>query len=232
MKLIYIITAILVLIALGMWWLSRLALALLQPPSRITLTPAKEIAWCEKALEAYRPVLESLGFDEIGTFRVSETKGFVLTAFTQTFQGICAVVYDHPVAGKFVDMVSVGEDERSMTVSSAPAGEELDQPPGHEKIFDKTLGPRELYDLLLRRRPEGPYKRFDASNFVIEFETAYAKEMDWRLDRGGVTEEEVRRSAEIVGVTSEKKIRDTTEELQKQYAEQKEELEAQTTSER
>jgi hypothetical protein len=52
------------------------------------------------------------------------------------------------------------------------------------------------------------------------FEKAYADEMDWRAGRGGVTVDEVRRSAEATGRTfSEPQIQEATHSLQRKYAE-------------
>jgi hypothetical protein len=133
-------------------------------------------------------------------------------------------VYEHPIAGVFVDFFTVNEDDQSLTVSNAPAGEELDTPPGHEKLVEKNLALGDMYDLLLRKRPRGRYRRFDAKNFPEEFARAYAKEMDWRMERGGVTEDEVRRSAAAAGVASEEKIQQTTRKLQEDYARKRESL--------
>jgi len=224
LKLLVIISLILAVATSGVAWVVRYIQSLLKTPSRVTVVSIDPGAGTIRTIERHWPLLESLGFESIGTYRVPEIRGLVITAFAQNFQGVCSVLYEHPLAGTFADMFALNENDESLTVSSAPAGEELDQPPGHEKIIDSSLELREMYDLTLNRRPEGPFKRFTSENFAGEFEKAYAKEMDWRINRGGVTEEEVRRSAEKIGITSEKNIQKATEQLQQEYAEKKEEL--------
>ncbi len=162
----------------------------------------------------------SLGFTKIGAFRVVEMPGLVLTAFTNKNQAVCAVIYEHPIIGCFVDMFSENEEGLGLTVSNAPAGQALDQPPGREKIIDKTLTVQNIYDRLLKRRPPSPYKRVEASNFVEVFQTEYAEEMDWRMKRGGVTREEAGRIAQNMGITSEETVAQAAEVFRKQYTEE------------
>jgi len=219
LRILIIISAIVVAIIAVVRFVKSKLSGLMDPPPRIHLVPDRKAPGCSrKDMERYKPFLESHGFDEIGVFRVPEIAGLVLTAYTQPYQMVSAVVYRHPFVGCFVDLFSENEHERSLTVTNTPYGEELDYPPGREKLFDKSMAMPDMYDHLLRHRPSGPHRRIDASNFVAEFETAYAKEMDWRVDRGGATEEEVRRSAEIMGVTSEEAIQKTTQKIQEQYA--------------
>ncbi len=213
-----VISAIVLVIAGFIRYLIQKFSYLFNPPLRIHLVPEAAGKGRSKVFEQHRRELDSRSFDEIGTFRIPEMSGLMLTAFTQPYQNVCAVVYNHPIVGCFIDMFSENEESRSLTVSSAPLGEELDQPPGREKIIDKTLTVSDLYDLILKDRPAGPHKRIDASNFVVEFQAAYAKEMDWRVNRGGVTEEEVRRSAQVMGIASDKTVRKATEKLRDQYA--------------
>jgi hypothetical protein len=191
---------------------------LLKPPLRIQLVSVDDAAEGRFA-ESHRRELEFLGFNPIGTYRVREMPGVTLVAFTQSFKAVCAVVYRHPLAGVFIDMCSMTEEGRGLTVTNAPAGGNLDQPPGREKIFEPKAALRKLYDRLLSDRPAGPYQRVDASNFVRVFEAEYEREMTWRQGRGGVTEDEVRREAHALGIHSERTIQQATQNLREQYRE-------------
>ena len=192
--------------------------ALLKPPLRIQLVPVDDRAKGHFA-ESHRRELESLGFTPIGIYSVREMPGVVLVAFAQSSQSLCAVVYRHPIAGVFSDMCCITQDDRSLTVTNAPAGANLDHKPGHDKDYVTKASIRQLYDRALTQRPTGPYKRLDVSNFARFFEDAYAREMDWRKSRGGVTKEEVRREAHTMGIRSEKTIDQATEKLHQQYDE-------------
>ena len=222
MKVLVIITAIVTAVAVAMWQLVRKFSGLLNPPLRVHLVPDNAGNGAKRReMRHHGKELDAHGFEEIGTFRIPEIAGLTLKAYTQPCQNVCAVVYNHPLAGCFVDIFSENEREQSLTVTNAPVGGELDQPPGREKVFDKSMKVDDMYDYLLRRRPSGPHKQIDETNFVEEFQAAYAEEMDWRLKRGGVTQEEVRRSAGVIGVKSEKAIMHTTEKLRRQYAEKR-----------
>ena len=210
--------AALILILIARFVLPRVV-KVMTPPARVRLVAARASAAHARDLKSRVPGLEACGFRSIGTYRVDPMRGVVLTAFAHSEQSLCAVVYSHPLVNSFVDMISKTEDDRSLTVTTAPAGQELDQPPGHEKIFDPKLSIAQMYDLVLRRRPRGTHEQWNADNFAVKFETAYAKEMNWRRSRGGVTHDEVRRVAASTGSkATEQQIGEATRKLQEQYA--------------
>ena len=126
MKILIIIAAILTAVAVGMWLLVRKFSGLLNPPLRVHVVPENSGNGCmRREMQKYGQDLDAQGFEEIGTFRIPEIAGLVLTAYTQPYQSVCAVVYNHPLAGCFVDIFSENERGQSLTVSNAPAGEEL-----------------------------------------------------------------------------------------------------------
>lgn len=192
--------------------------ALLKPPLRIQLVPVDDRAKGRFA-DYHRRELESLGFTPIGIFDVREMPGVTLVASTQPSESVCAVVYRHPIAGVFSDVICVTADGRSLTVTSAPAGANLDHQPGHDKVYMFKASIKKMYDRLMEQRPAGPYKRIDASNFMRVFEDAYAREMEWRKSRGGPTQDEVRREAHAMGIRSEKAIEKATDKLRERYKE-------------
>lgn len=188
-----------------------------KPPLAIHLVPIDRSKG--NFADEQRRELESMGFTVIGVFSVPEMRGVSLVAFSNPAKSMCAVVYRHPLAGVFMDMVSMTEDDRGLTVTNAPLGGNLDQPPGRAKVVVADGTVRQLYDRLLTERPQGTHRRLDASNFVRVFESEYAREMEWRAKRGGPTREEVRREAQAMGITSEKTIEKATDRLRKQYSE-------------
>lgn len=190
------------------------------PPPRIHLAPTQAGGRHAGAVAKYGKELEGCGFRKIGTYRPDPMKGIVLTAFGNPRESLCAIVYTHQVAGSFVDVVAKSESGRTFTATTAPAGQELDHREGHEKVYDKSMSVAAMVDLVLKRRPEGPWASWAHGNFVSQFEKAYADEMDWRAGRGGVTSDEVRRVAEAGGhKVSEGDILKATHKIQKEYAE-------------
>jgi hypothetical protein len=192
--------------------------AILKPPLRIQLVPVDDRAKGRFA-DYHRRELESLGFTPIGIYDVREMPGVTLVAFTQASESVCAVVYRHPIAGVFSDVICVTEERRSLTVTNAPAGANLDHQPGHDKVYMVKASMKQLYDRLMEQRPSGPYKRIDSSNFMRVFEDAYAREMEWRKSRGGPTRDEVRREAHAMGIHSEKTIEKAADKLRGRYRE-------------
>jgi hypothetical protein len=195
------------------------------PPPRIHLLPVGATGMHALNLDRYARELESRGFARLGTYRVDRMRGVVLTAFSHVGESLCAVVYTHPLAGAFIDIVTKNEAGRTFTITTAPAGKDLDQPDGHEKVFDQDMPVERMIEVALQRRPAAPYVSWSVKNFAQQFEEAYAREMDWRAGRGGVTSDEVRRTAATMGGKfSEKNVQDATRRLHRQYMESRRDM--------
>lgn len=169
---------------------------ILQPPT-IRLEPSTTIAWEEpETIEQGRSTLSGLGYHDAGQFVIAGITGLKLWAFVNPSEPAYAVLYEHPVVGCWVDLVTRYQDGTSITYSSAPQGGELDQPPGHGKEFYPEAEIEELHQRFLEGRPQKPTRTHTATQFTEVFEQAYAEEMAWRNARGGPTEREIRAIAE------------------------------------
>jgi hypothetical protein len=206
-------------LAAVVWLLVRKFSGLVEAPRRISVVPiSPPRGRLKERFERFSRDLEELDFDEIGAYEVQEIRGLKLLAFTQTHTKVCAVIYDHPLSGCFVDMYSENSEGQSLTVSNGPTGTELEHPPGHEKIVDRSLTVREMYERLLAERPQAPHKPVFYSNFVENYKTAYAREMSWRAHRAEAAAEEMRRTEQTAGDPSDADVRRTAERLRGQYA--------------
>jgi len=215
----YVIVVTVVVFAVVMVRRARHLLGTMVPPPRVTLAAARPGSAHARDIRRYARDLEARGFTRIGTFRPEPMRGIILTAFVQPHESLCTIVYTHSVLGSFVDVVARSESGKSFTVTSAPAGQQLDQRDGHEKLFDRDMNIGRMIDLVKQRRPDGPPVSWSHGDFTRMFETAYAEEMDWRAGRGGVTSAEVRRTAEAMGGKySEHDIQEATHRLQRQYS--------------
>ena len=221
MKTFLVVTAalavgVLIVVALGWLWLRRklrgLGQALGQlaaglsgvPPFRITLVPESEPEWSEPGgMLAGTGGFEGAGYQRVGDFDVVEMDGVRLRAFCHPAQHVFGVLYDHPQAGVFADVVALCTDRTVVTVSNAPETG-LDRP-GHshhvrlDVRIDEPSGAQTLHDRVVRECADREVIATRPDHFVRAFTGAYALEQDWRIARGGVTAAEVRRVAEVGG---------------------------------
>jgi hypothetical protein len=169
-------------------------------PSRISLVPDTNLVWKDPTgARALMDDFRTLGFTDAGSYVVPELAVLRLHALTKTEESAYAVVYEHDVAGVWIDIVTRYEDGTSITYSTARKGGELDQRPGHSCTRDPEASPSVLYQRFLAERPQRAMETVAAEDFVQRFEQAYADSMDWRNARGGPTEEEIRAIAESSG---------------------------------
>jgi len=190
-------------------------------PARVHLSPASELVWADaEAATTSLDALRAAGFQEIGPFGLDEIPAIKLYALFQPEERVWGVVYEHPEAGVWVDLVSRYEDGTSLTYANTGEGAGLDQRPGHGIIRAPGLEVAALYRRHLAERPARTLKPVSANAFTQSFESAYAEEMDWRNSRGGPTTEELRAVLEARGSqVSDEAIEETRRLLADQAAE-------------
>jgi len=191
------------------------------PPFRVKLTRRSSLEdpedeWVpdehEKDFESLTEQFESLGFTRLEDYYIEEivTPMRVLLDGDQSTVG---VVYSHPVIGVWCDVVRRYQDGTGWTFGSTKY-HGMDIPPfATQKFFPDES----LEQIVTRFREEAPATEMVAitkEDFPAYFEKAYAREMDWRIERGGTTEEEIRRIAEI---NSDECTDETVRQIQLQW---------------
>ena len=169
------------------------------PPVRVKAVPQPGGApWTKpKQIQQAREFFESVGFRWVEDVEIQPIDGAYASLLVNP-EGVAAVLYEHPQAGFWADLVVQWEGRGGWTVSSAPQGGELRSPPFSQKIMEKGATPARLWALFEKKRSELPQQkrlRLTAENIKQRFEQAYADETDWRNAQGGPSEEEVRRIA-------------------------------------
>lgn len=169
-------------------------------PAFIHLVTPKSMPWRDaQGVEAVQAEIVAQDFTRLGEYQIVEMPDVNLAAFFSARHTALAVLYEHPAAGIWVDVCAEYENGESLTVTNAPAGGELDQMPGHDRVYDRGASVAELVAKLLElRRPE-PCRTVTAESFPRMFQDRYAEEMKWRALRGGATAEEIRRVAAASG---------------------------------
>lgn len=206
-----VVVGFLLLIAAGFVWfrikvghLGALVAGLQNlPPFRIRLVPSAEAPWRDtEALAALTSGFESMGYEPVGDFEIPEMEGTAVRGFRNDGAGILAAIYDVPPVGIVVDLVLDLLDGTRLHLTTAPQ-DGLDQPTGVYRVrvsldTDDPDTPRQLHARLLMES-RGREPMLLDSSFEHAFVEAYTQEMNWRIQRGGVTADEIRREAEMSG---------------------------------
>ncbi|VAW44508.1 hypothetical protein MNBD_GAMMA02-625 [hydrothermal vent metagenome] len=169
-----------------------------------------------KKPQQYIEALKSLGFEAGDAYLIKEMEG---TQLVSMHQGpICAVVYQHPLAGAWVDMVLNEVEGIEYTVSNAPMGAAFDAPDNTHKVMDPSLTTEEIYTQIqvLKNDSQKEFEPIDEENFRAFFEDAYKKEMVWRIRKGGISFDE------FVKTSGESKIKTSDKNLKGAFIEMKE----------
>lgn len=188
------------------------------PPFRITLSLKEadeedDDSWThEKDMSELTSDFESAGFTQIGDYDV-EGLPLQVRGFQQQEHRAYGVIYDHVAAGTWCDVVRRYEDETTWTVSSGKL-HGMDSAPWHTPNFLSGESVSLLLKKLLETSPETGHLNAGADLFVERFESAYKREMNWRIERGGATEQEIRRIAEMNG---QECSAEHVEQIQKQW---------------
>ena len=167
------------------------------PPFRITIKArddAEDNDWYHtEDMARLTKDFESLRFTAIGDY-VTDEIPLQLRAFQHQEHHAYGMIYDHASAGCWCDVVRRYADETGWTVSSGTK-HGMDPPPWHHPCFLPGQPVSDLMDRLLNTSPAEGLLKAGADLFIQRFTATYAREMNWRIERGGPTEEEIRRVA-------------------------------------
>lgn len=187
------------------------------PPLRLRLVPGTDEDWDnDQARPLYLPLLER-GFVDAGSFHIDADPPYRigLHAFVHQQLGIRGAVFHHPQAGYWLEVFSKFTDGTTLTFSTA-ADPMMNTPDYKLQKFFPDAKPLELLDQFLAARTKQP-EPVSADRFAQDLYDSYAREMDWRIERGGVMEDEVRRQAEKSGNTDPENIKLTFETLHERW---------------
>lgn len=169
-------------------------------PARIHLRSLEQDPWKEDAtIEDARGVLLQANFESAGCFSIAEMPGLLLQGFVQPSAGMAAAIYKHPQLGQWSDIVFTAADDSTVTVTSAPRGQEIDSRPNHTKHYLHGATCAALLQRCQELTHGTTSKSVAAADFVDFFEKTYAATMDWRNSRGGSTAEEIKNVAALKG---------------------------------
>jgi hypothetical protein len=164
------------------------------PPFRIKLEPANHREWIDGGFEEIYEELDSRGGVRIGRFATSPPT-VLLEAWHLPDHNLFVVIYEHPVAGLWFEAGFEFEDGTLFAYSTGP-NHHMGNPPWTIFEFRTAAPTAELLDAVIADRPDKPAVATSAESFPGRFEEAWARDMDWRIERGGPSEEEIRTTLE------------------------------------
>jgi len=165
-----------------------LKIFLSRPILEISLSPVVKPKWSDEIrITGLMNSFKQKGFEPAGDFECREIPSLIISGFINTREQMTGVIYDHPFAGIWADIIVQYHDKSSLTVSNAPAGQSLDHMPHHAKYYMKGNSFEELFEKVLHVRKDEGTGHSDKRRFCSIFEASYREEMKWRAERGGPT---------------------------------------------
>lgn len=194
------------------------------PILEIHLSPVDEPRWRDRNRVAELiSSFEQKGFESAGHFECREIPSLIISGFVHPAEQMAGTLYDHPSLGIWADIFVRYTDGGSLTVSSAPAGHEVDHMPQQEKIYCKGASVDELFQKAMAEITAGRRRAITKEEFAPALEAQYKKEMRWRSDRGGPSYLEVHRAAEEMGASTDReRLEKRTHQLQDNWEKEKE----------
>jgi hypothetical protein len=161
-----------------------------QQPDQIHLSPCGAAGWTDaRAALALSAPLVQAGFEDAGTYRVAPMPGVVVQLLAHRKNSIYANVYEHPRAGRWIELVSRYQDGTAAWFSTNPPTG-LDARPGHMRKNYPGLTPQTLLERMLAERPTGWMNPVSTDDAVKAFEAGYADYIAWKK-KSGVSAKEV-----------------------------------------
>jgi len=168
-------------------------IALSQQPDTLTLEPLSGGTTKPEAKSAIDS-FQRRGFQNAGSFAITEMKNMPVHFLAKPDEHAIAVVYEHPQAGVWCDIVCRYQDGRSFTISNARMGGGLERQPGHEMVRAPGLTPAALHLRFQRERMAGSFVSIAPAEIPNVFRQAYEQETAWRKSKG-LSQAEVKAAA-------------------------------------
>lgn len=174
-------------------------------PLRRTLRPKDAPCWRHpRAMDLCAQTLEALGYEHVADYTVDQFQGQLLRAYFCVEAQLYVVIHDDPHAHLYAEVCCDLEDGSHLCISGEPP-DGFDVPPFlHLEQLDLDLaiepdGVANLHAQALRVLAGRTPRAASAASFGTRFERLYARVMDWRIQRGGPSADELRRVMAIRG---------------------------------
>ncbi len=169
------------------------------PPFRVKLERVDRPTWADRdQIEFLAGPLRKAGFVDLGIFDVTPSQ-IRLLALASEKSSIYAAILQHPQSGVHLELVTAYADGTDCTYHTSEVACLLDQWPFKKIKALPDLGAGELLERLLAERPQKAMLPATVEAFSDLYESLWAREFDWRIARGGLTAEEIRRLASANG---------------------------------
>lgn len=133
------------------------------------------------------------GFTRVGFFEIPEMAGVDLLQLVNVTTNVYANLYSHPKAGKWAELVTRYQDGRFCSFATV-VDRGLDHRPGDVSVRAPGCDTGELYERMLRERPQGEMVQLVPEEVPRLFEKGFAELRFWRKNKG-ITPEEVAKVA-------------------------------------
>lgn len=178
------------------------------PPLRIELEKNDQLEWTDSAKKkSTTQALESLGYRVAGSFDSYAPVHVKMLGFKNPDLPGFALIYEVDQANAFyLDLVCEMSDGTQITVSTAP-DDGMDHPEFSKMIRMDHLNLSDeshvnvLHNRMLEEIAGKTVVDHTDKSFEEVFKKSWARTMDWRIERGGITTEEVMRVSAKEGRT-------------------------------
>src|SRR5262249_39053838 len=146
-------------------------------------------------VQKYSDDLKALGFEDAGSYRIPELDNMLFMGLIHPNERLLAAIYDHQKMSPTFDIVADFEDGTSVAASNTAMGETNAQPPGHNKYCLGDVSAQDILTAVQNPPSTSPRKLVTREEYRRHFKNSYADGMNWRMKKGGVSREEIRRRA-------------------------------------
>lgn len=160
------------------------ASALAKQPDTIHLQRRDATVWKNaSAARRYSDPLLARGFEDAGVHAVAEMPGLAIQLLAHGGDGFYAAIYEHPVAGVWIDLFSHFQDGTSFTLATSKTTG-LNPRPGHVLVNAPGLAANDALEKALLERPKKWTQKVAVDRAVPVFENAYADSIAYRKQAG------------------------------------------------
>lgn len=188
-------------------------------PCRVNPEPEPNPQWRNPTqIEKFTAEFRAAGFECAGAFSIPEMGGLQILGFAHLRERLYGAIYDHEKMDPTFEVCCDFEDGTGVSATNTDTGKTLDKRPDYTILWLGKVSVGEAIQAVAAHPTSSARKPASCDQFVACLKKEYSRSVNWRMKKGGVSREEIKRQAKANGLElTEEQLEESYQRLRESY---------------